>query len=101
MRLSVLLHCRLVLPALLLLFGSRPSLAPQNDPVVYTAVWRPSTEGEIQVYGWKYEDYRAKYDELWNQGWRLKLLNVYVVSGQVLYTAVWRPSTEGEIQVYG
>jgi hypothetical protein len=72
-----------------------------SGQVLYTAVWRPSTEGEIQVYGWKYEDYRARYDELWNQGWRLKLLNVYVVSGQVLYTAVWRPSTEGEIQVYG
>jgi Bacterial tandem repeat domain 1/Pregnancy-associated plasma protein-A len=48
-----------------------------------------------------YENYRAKYDELWNQGWRLKLLDVYVVNGQPLYTAVWRPSTEGEIQVYG
>jgi hypothetical protein len=43
----------------------------------YTAVWRPSTEGEIQVYGWRYEDYRAKYDELWSQGWRLKLLDTY------------------------
>jgi hypothetical protein len=69
--------------------------------VRYTAVWRPSTEGEIQVYGWKYEDYRAKYDELWQQGWRLKLLSIYVVNGQVRYTAVWRPGTEGEIQVYG
>jgi hypothetical protein len=64
-------------------------------------VWRPSTEGEIQVYGWAYEDFRAKYDELWPQGWRLHLLNNYVVNGEVLYTAVWRPSTEGEIQVYG
>jgi hypothetical protein len=70
-------------------------------PVHYTAVWQPSTEGEIQVYGWTYQDYRAKYDELWPQGWRLKLLDVYVVDGQVRYTAVWQPSTEGEIQVYG
>jgi Concanavalin A-like lectin/glucanases superfamily/Peptidase family M23/Bacterial tandem repeat domain 1 len=70
-------------------------------PERYTAVWEPSTEGEIQVYGWTYEDYRAKYDELWQQGWRLKLLDVYVVNGQVRYTAAWRPSTEGEIQVYG
>jgi hypothetical protein len=29
---------------------------------------------------WTYEDYRAKYDELWPQGWRLKLLDVYVVA---------------------
>jgi hypothetical protein len=28
------------------------------------------------VYGWRYEDYRAKYDELWPQGWRLKLLTI-------------------------
>jgi hypothetical protein len=74
---------------------------PIPGPVRYTAVWRPSTEGEIQVYGWTYQDYRAKYDQLWPQGWRLKLLNVYVVNGQLRYTAVWRPSTEGEIQVYG
>jgi hypothetical protein len=69
--------------------------------VRYSAVWRPSTEGEIRVDGWAYEDYRAKYDELWPQGWRLKLIAPYVVDGQVLYTAVWRPSTEGEIQVDG
>lgn len=67
----------------------------------YTAVWRPSTAGEIQVYGWTYAGFRAKYDELWPQGWRLKQLNVHVVNGQPRYTAVWKPSTEGEIQVYG
>jgi len=27
------------------------------------------TSGEIQVYGWSYNDFRNKYDELWNQGW--------------------------------
>jgi hypothetical protein len=53
------------------------------------------------VYGWKYADYRAKYDQLWKQGWRLKLLQPYVVGGQVLYTAVWKPGSGGEIQVYG
>ena len=74
---------------------------PFAGPVRYTAVWRPSTEGEIQVYGWAYPDYRNLYDQLWPQGWRLKLIQPYVVNGQVRYTAVWRPSTEGEIQVYG
>jgi murein DD-endopeptidase MepM/ murein hydrolase activator NlpD len=74
---------------------------PFPGPVRYTAVWRPSSEGEIQVYGWAYQDYRNLYDQLWPQGWRLKLLSVYVVNGQVRYTAVWRPSSEGEIQVYG
>ena len=71
-----------------------------NRQVRYAAVWRPSTEGEIQVYDWPQQELRAKYDELWPQGWRLKLLSPYVVNRQVRYAAVWRPSTEGEIQVY-
>ena len=48
------------------------SIVTPAQPVRYTAVWHPSTEGEIQVYGWKYADYRAKYDDLWKQGWRLR-----------------------------
>jgi len=70
-------------------------------PSSFTAVFRPSTSNEIQVYGWAYADYKAKYDQLWNQGWRLYSLQPTVVSGQVLYNAVWRPGTFGEIQVYG
>ena len=70
------------------------------SPVRFSAVWRRSSEGEIQVYDWPQKDLRAKYDELWPQGWRLKTLAPYVVKGQVLFAAVWRPSTEGEIQVY-
>ncbi|WP_373524934.1 M12 family metallopeptidase [Nostoc sp.] len=76
---------------------------PEEYPNV-TAVWQQGNYDEIQVYEWSYADYRKKYDELWNQGWRLHILNNYVVNGQVLYTAVWRPSTSGdtlgEIQVY-
>ncbi len=70
-------------------------------PVRYAAVWEPSTEGEFQVYGWSYKDYREKYDEIWPNGWRLKQLCPYIVGGHVRYTAVWEPSSEGEFQVYG
>jgi Bacterial tandem repeat domain 1 len=70
-------------------------------PALYAAVWRPGTEEEIQVYGRTYEDFRAKYDELWPQGWRLHILQAYVLNGEVRYSAVWRPSVEDEIQVYG
>jgi hypothetical protein len=70
-----------------------------NNPSYY-AVWHPSEELEIQVYDWPYKEMRAKYDELWPQGWRLKILSPYVVNGQVRYAAVWKPSSEGEIQVY-
>ncbi len=79
----------------------QPTVAPGNK-VRYTAVWEQSTAGEIQVYGWTYEDYRKKYDELWKQGWRLKIIQPFVLSkDQVRYTAVWEQSTAGEIQVYG
>ena len=51
--------------------------AAPTSSVRYTAVWRPSTEGEIQVYGWTYEDLRARYDVLWDLGWRLTLIAPY------------------------
>jgi concanavalin A-like lectin/glucanase superfamily protein/peptidase M23-like protein/polyglycine hydrolase-like protein len=74
---------------------------PSNPTAQYNAVWRPNTTPEIQVEGWKYQDYRAAYDQLWPQGWRLYTLQSYVLNGQVLYNAVWRPGATSEIQVYG
>jgi hypothetical protein len=67
----------------------------------FFAVWKQSSRSEIQVYSVPYQAYRARYDELWPQGWRLRLLNVSVIRGQVRYTAVWGKSTSSEIQVYG
>jgi hypothetical protein len=66
----------------------------------YNAVWRPGDSGELQVYGWTYPDYRTTYDELWPQGWRLYILQSYVMNDQVLYNAAWRPGNMPEIQVY-
>lgn len=49
------------------------------DGVVrYTAVFRPGTEAEYQVYGFSYNDYRQRYDDLWAQGYRLSMLQTYV-----------------------
>lgn len=70
-------------------------------PGSYTAVWQHDSQDEIQVYAWKYADYRNKYDQIWPLGWRLFSLEPYVVNGAVLYNAVWRKSNEGEMQVYG
>jgi len=56
---------------------------------------------EIQYYDQTYYKYRKRYDELWQQGWRLHLLEPYVVGNQVRYTAVWRWGAKDEIQVYG
>jgi hypothetical protein len=73
-----------------------------DGKVLYTAVWRQQqgAVGELQVYGATYADFRAKYDNYWKDGWRLHILNNYVMNGQVRYTAVWRKSTEPEVQVY-
>src|SRR5712691_2870976 len=42
----------------------------------------PGTSGEMQVYGYKYQDFRTTYDQLWGQGWRLSTLQSYVLNGQ-------------------
>ena len=70
------------------------------SPVRYTAAWTLSTSGEYQMYDVPYATYRARYDELWPQGWRLHSLSIVVVNGVPLYTAVWRPGTGGEFQIY-
>lgn len=76
------------------------SPAPAS-PVRYAAAWARSTTGERQMYDVPYAQFRARYDELWPQGWRLHSLSTVVVNGQPLYTAVWRPGGGGEFQVYG
>ena len=49
---------------------------------------------EIQIYGATYSAYRAEYDTLWPEGWRLYILQSFVAAdGTVLYNAVWRQST--------
>lgn len=70
--------------------------------VLYNAVWRPAgNTPEIQVYGWTYADYKAEYDTLWKQGWRIYILDAYVLQdGSVRYNAVWRQGNLGEIQNY-
>jgi hypothetical protein len=68
--------------------------------VRYNAVWTPTGGGEIQIYGAPYADYRASYDSLFPQGWRLKILQSYVRHGQLLYNAVWTPTGGAETQVY-
>jgi hypothetical protein len=67
----------------------------------FFGVWRKSSRAETQLYSVSYQEYRARYDALWPQGWRLHLLNVAVIRGRVRYTAVWRRSKRPEIQVYG
>ncbi len=72
-----------------------------NGDVLYNAVWRSGDTGERQVYGYTYSDFRTEYNTLWSEGWRLYILDSYVISdGTVRYNAVWRPGTHAETQVY-
>ena len=71
-----------------------------NDQVLYSAVWRKSAEPEHHFYGLNEQDLRKKYNGL-PKGWRLFILNNYVVDGKVKYTAVFRQKNEAEHQFYG
>ncbi len=65
-----------------------------NGNVRYNAVWHPGTHPEIEMYEANYTDYRAKYDTLYQEGWRLYILQTYVLNnGDVQYNAVWRKGT--------
>jgi hypothetical protein len=77
--------------------GEMPGL---SGMLLWTAVFRPCTEGEIQVYDWPLADLRSEYDKLWNEGMRLRSLRPYVLGDSVRWAAVWRPSNADEIQVY-
>ncbi len=66
----------------------------------YTAVWQPGTTDEVQQHEVPYAVFRAQYDELWPQGWRLKSLSI-LYDGRPLYTTVWEQSAKPEMHVYG
>ncbi len=74
---------------------------PADPSALYNVVFTPGSVKELHVEGYTYADYRAAYDSIFPQGWRLHQLHAYVQNNQVLYNAVWRPGTSGEIQVYG
>ncbi len=79
-------------------------IVPENIPKPLfrcSAVFEKSTANESQVYDYTYEKFKAKYDDLWAKGMRVKILKNRVVNGVVLYTAAWKPSTDAEVQVYG
>ena len=84
--------------------GDAPSAEvppPQiQNPMRYTAVWRPGDAEEIYLDGGRFVDYGARYDELWPLGWRLRLLTVHVLDGEPRYTVVWRRTKNDEIQVH-
>ena len=82
-------------------------LAPYvvNGELSYTAVFRNSDANEetSSFNGYDFDTYQAKYDELWPQGYRLEILEVFVLDGEPRYMATWRKQrgNSGEVQHYG
>lgn len=66
----------------------------------YNAVFVQSGIDEIQIYDWKFDDYKKKYDELWKQNYRLKQFSSRIKGTETLYSAVFKKGAEDEIQVY-
>jgi hypothetical protein len=65
-----------------------------DGSVLYNALLRTGDHEEKQVNGLTYSDFRAMYDSLWQDGWRVYMLNTYVLPGNdVRYDAVWRLGT--------
>ncbi|WP_293901976.1 T9SS type A sorting domain-containing protein [Sporocytophaga sp.] len=56
---------------------------------------------EVRLLNVSYSTYRAKYDALWADGWRLHDLNVSQIARSTVYSAVWRKANVGEYQIYG
>ncbi len=65
-----------------------------DDQVYYNAVWQPGTSNDAGIFGWAYDDFVTKFNDMRSNGWGLVLLNSYVLDGQVLYNAVWHPVTK-------
>ena len=90
--------------------GGRLSLRMLSEPLedsdaearpdCHSAVWQRSDEAEVQLTDATYAEFRARYDGLWGQGWRLKALSNTVVNGETRYNATWHPSNDGEVQLY-
>jgi len=63
----------------------------------YSVVWHKLGDiAEKRAFGLGESDYLAKYEELEKAGWRVHLLEPYVVGGVVKYSAVFRKESKVE-----
>jgi hypothetical protein len=69
--------------------------------VLYNSVWRPGDLDESDSQQMTLARFETVYGGLYPLGWRLYILQSYVVPGQVLYNAVWRQGVHDETAVYG
>jgi hypothetical protein len=72
----------------------------ENGKSRYDAIWRPGTNGEIQLYGLSTADFKTQYTNQLAKGMHLYLFNTYELGGRK-YDAVWRPGTGTEHHLFG
>jgi hypothetical protein len=72
-----------------------------NDQVYYNAVWQPGTSNDVAVFGWAYDDFVTKANDMLNSGWIMTQMNSFVLNGEAYYDAVWQPGTANDYVVLG
>jgi hypothetical protein len=69
--------------------------------VFYNAAYRPGTSLEVAAHSMTAKDFKAKSNSLYLAGWRLYLMQSYVLGGEVYYDALWRPGDHDNIVLQG
>ncbi|MGB7729567.1 MAG: hypothetical protein WBL50_16170 [Candidatus Acidiferrum sp.] len=66
----------------------------QDGTLIYNAIFRLSPVDEVAIYSKTFAEYSSEYSKEYALGYRLYILNVYVLPGDdVRYDAVFRPGT--------
>ena len=72
----------------------------KGEPL-YNAVWRPGNAAEADQQQMTSAQLDSDWSTLYPLGWRLYILQSYVVAGQVNHNMVWRQGTYDQQAVFG
>jgi hypothetical protein len=73
----------------------------QAPDVRFDVHWRKENVAETWVYYYTFNDFWARNLSLRSQGWRLTMVDSFVVNGVLYYNALWRPGTYSQADVAG
>src|SRR5689334_17245762 len=74
-----------------------PGTASAAAAAPNSAARTPDAVAERTVVSATSADFQSRDADLFNQGWRLTVLQNTIVGGQLRYTAVWKPGTGGQL----
>ena len=72
-----------------------------DGQVRYDALWNPGNYAQFYIRGWAPQDFQKKYGEMWQQNFKLLLLDAHISGGQIRYDAVWNPDSGAQYVVWG